>query len=180
MTIEPCARLSPTRIVERGEISRRKVKAIIANLSPKIGQREIETALRRLNWDAGCAEIVETRNSVGPGNIVLIETETTTGITEVFCGFGRLGTSAESVAAEAAAEARTYIASEGAVGEHLADQLLLPFGLAGGGEFTATKLNRHALTNIEVVSSFLPVRFTTAKEAGYTRVRITSDSKQAS
>ena len=78
---------------------------------------------------------------------------------------------------EAAAEARTYIASEGAVGEHLADQLLLPFGLAGGGEFTATKLNRHALTNIEVVSSFLPVRFTTSQEAGCTRIRVTSDSK---
>lgn len=176
-TIEPCARLSPARIVERGEITQRKVKAIVANLSRKIAQREIDTALRKMNWEAPCAEILETKDSPGPGNIVLIETGTSTGITELFCGFGRLGASAESVAAEAANEARDYFVSEAAVGEHLADQLLLPFGLAGGGEFTATKLNRHALTNMDVVSTFLPVRFATSQEEKCTRVTVAPGSK---
>ena len=117
-------------------------------------------------------QIVETRNSVGPGNVVLIEVGTSTGVTELFCGFGRLGASAESVATEAVKEARAYIASEAAVGEHLADQLLLPFALAGGGVFTASKLNRHARTNMDVVSTFLPVRFETREESGYTKVEV--------
>ncbi len=176
-TIEPCARLSPARIVERGEITQRKIKAIVANLSRKIAQREIDTALRKMNWETPCAEVLETKDSRGPGNIVLIETGTSTGITELFCGFGRLGASAESVAAEAANEARDYLVSDAAVGEHLADQLLLPFGLTGGGEFTATKLNRHALTNMDVVSSFLPVRFATSQEEKCTRVTVAHGSK---
>jgi RNA 3'-terminal phosphate cyclase (ATP) len=173
--VEPCAHLSPIDRTERGEITRRKITAIVANLSRKIAEREIATAIRRLNWEPDCAEIVETKNSAGPGNIVLIETETSAGVTELFCGFGRLGASAEFVAMEAVKEARCYIASEAAVAEHLADQLLLPFGLAGGGEFTATRLNRHALTNMDVVSTFLPVRFKTEQEAECTRVRVVAN-----
>ena len=46
-----------------------------------------------------------------------------------------------------------------AVDEHLADQLLLPLALAGGGSFTTMSLNMHAKTNMEVIRAFLPVRF---------------------
>jgi RNA 3'-terminal phosphate cyclase (ATP) len=171
-TVEPCERLSAIDLTERGEIARRSVLAIVANLSPAIARREIDTVSHLLNWDKECMHIVETRNSVGPGNVVLIEVETSTGVTELFCGFGRLGASAESVATEAVKEARVYIASEAAVGEHLADQLLLPFALAGGGVFTASKLNRHARTNMDVVSAFLPVYFETCEESGCTRVEV--------
>jgi RNA 3'-terminal phosphate cyclase (ATP) len=171
-TVEPCDALSSIDLSKRGEITRRSVLAIIANLSPAIARREIETVAHLLNWGKECMQIVETRNSVGPGNVVLIEVETSTGLKELFCGFGRLGASAESVATEAAKEARAYIASEAAVGEHLADQLLLPFAMAGGGSFTASKLNRHARTNMDVVSTFLPVHFETREENGATRVEV--------
>ncbi len=112
-----------------------------------------------MNWDADSAEIVETKNSVGPGNIVLIELASGN-TTELFCGFGRLGASAESVASEAADAARSCHLVSGAVaGEHLADQLLLPLALAGGGSFTAEKLNLHSRTNMEIIRYFLPVGF---------------------
>jgi RNA 3'-terminal phosphate cyclase (ATP) len=173
-TIEPCAHLSPIDLSERGEITRRTVTAIVANLSRAIAQREIDTVAHLLNWEKECMEIVETRNSVGPGNVVLIEVGTSTGMTELFCGFGRLGASAESVATEAAREARAYVVSKAAVGEHLADQLLLPFALAGGGVFTASKLNRHARTNMDVVSTFLPVGFETRETDGCSRVEVIS------
>ncbi|MEO5933911.1 MAG: RNA 3'-terminal phosphate cyclase [Duganella sp.] len=51
------------------------------------------------------------------------------------------------------------MASGAAVGEWLADQIMLPMALAGGGAFTADKLSLHALTNAEVIARFLPVRF---------------------
>jgi len=171
-TIEPCARLAPVDVAERGEITRRSAVAIVANLSRKIAQREAEAVARLMNWEADCVKILETGNSVGPGNVVLIEMGTSTGLTEICAGFGRLGASAESVAGEAVKEAREYIASQAAVGEHLADQLLLPFALAGGGVFTATRLDRHARTNMEVVSSFLPVRFETREERDCARVEV--------
>jgi RNA 3'-terminal phosphate cyclase (ATP) len=105
---------------------------------------------------------------------VLIAIETSTWLKELFCGFGRIGASAESVATEAVKEARAYIASTAAVGEHLADQLLLPLAMAGGGSFTACKLNRHARTNMDVVSTFLPVRFEIREENGCARVEVVS------
>jgi RNA 3'-terminal phosphate cyclase (ATP) len=43
------------------------------------------------------------------------------------------------------------------VGEHLADQLLVPLGLAGGGRFRTLPLSLHARTVIEVMKAFLPV-----------------------
>ena len=53
--------------------------------------------------------------------------------------------------------------STAAVDEHLADQLLLPMALAGGGSFSAVSLNMHAKTNMEVIRQFLPVRFEIAE-----------------
>ena len=156
--IEPCPRLAAIQLVDRGEITKKRASAIVANLPRNIAQRELTTVADLLNWDAASMTILETKNSVGPGNIVLVEIVGTV-LTEIFCGFGKIGKSAESVASNACESARSYLASGAAVGEHLADQLLLPFGLAGGGRFTAEKLNLHARTNIDVISEFLPVEF---------------------
>jgi RNA 3'-terminal phosphate cyclase (ATP) len=170
-TIEPCKRLSTIELLERGVIERRSAVAIVANLPRSIAQREIDTIMKLLNWDAESTQIVETRNSVGPGNIVLIELAGGT-VAEVFCGFGRIGASAESVASEAADAARSYLVSGAVAGEHLADQLLLPFALAGGGVFTAEKLNLHSRTNIEIIRCFLPIDFVTTEVGGHTRVEV--------
>jgi RNA 3'-terminal phosphate cyclase (ATP) len=169
-TIEPCERLATIQLVERGEIECRRALAIVANLPRTIAQREIDTIAKLMNWDADSTEIVETKNSVGPGNIVLIELKSN--VAELFCGFGRIGASAESVASEAAGAARLYLVSGAVAGEHLADQLLLPFALAGGGVFTAEKLNLHSRTNIEIIRRFLPVDFVTTEVGGHTRVEV--------
>jgi RNA 3'-terminal phosphate cyclase (ATP) len=170
-TIEPCERLSTIQLVERGEIERRSAVAIVANLPRNIAQREVDTVAKQLNWDTQCTQIFETKNSVGPGNIVLIEL-TSGNVTEMFCGFGRIGASAESVASEAAGAARSYLVSGAVAGEHLTDQLLLPFALAGGGAFTAERLNLHSRTNMEIIRSFLRVDFETSQEGALTNVEI--------
>jgi hypothetical protein len=38
-------------------------------------------------------------------------------------------------------DAREYLVSRAAAGEHLTDRLLLPLALAGAGSFTAEKIN---------------------------------------
>jgi RNA 3'-terminal phosphate cyclase (ATP) len=170
-TIEPCERLSSIQLLERGEIKRRSAVAIVANLPRSIAQREIDTIGKLLNWNAESIEIVETRNSVGPGNIVLIELASSN-VSEVFCGFGRIGASAESVASEAANAARSYLVSGAAAGEHLTDQLLLPFALAGAGAFTAEKLNLHSRTNMDIIRCFLPVDFVASEVGELMRVEV--------
>ncbi len=54
-------------------------------------------------------------------------------MTEVVTGFGIKGVSAEKVASDACDEAERYLRSDVPVGTHLADQLLVPMALAGGG-----------------------------------------------
>jgi RNA 3'-terminal phosphate cyclase (ATP) len=101
-------------------------------------------------------------------------------VTEIFSAFGKLGVTAETVASIAVSEAREYLASRAAAGEHLADQLLLPLALAGSGSFTATKINMHARTNMAVISQFLPVQFETRKEDGFISVWVAGGTGNAS
>ncbi len=172
-SITPVTKLQPLDLGERSEIISRKVIAVVANLVRKIAEREVSTACDLLNWPPGCASIQTTRESVGPGNIVMVEIVSPE-LTAIFSAFGEVGITAEKVAASAVREAREYLVSQAAACEHLADQLLLPIALAGAGSFTAVKLNLHARTNMTVIAQFLPVRFEATEDAAFTTVRAVS------
>jgi RNA 3'-terminal phosphate cyclase (ATP) len=169
--IQPAKALKGLHIGERGEIILRRSIGVVANLPRHIAQREVETVGKMLNWGSESFSVEESRNSAGPGNIVMIEIGSAD-VTEIFSAFGQVGLSAEKVASIAARDARGYLVSRAAAGEHLTDQLLLPIALAGAGSFTAEKINMHARTNIAVISKFLPVRFETREEDGFTRVNL--------
>ncbi len=173
--IEPALSLAPLHIGERGEIVSRRIIAVVANLPGHIALREIETASSMLNWNRDCGKVDQTRNSPGPGNVVMVEIGSTE-VTEIFSAFGQIGVSAEKVASIAAKDAREYLVSRAAAGEHLTDQLLLPLALAGAGSFTAEKINMHARTNMAVITEFLPVRFEVQPEADFTRVCVASEA----
>lgn len=66
------------------------------------------------------------------GNTVSLEVESEN-ITERFFVVGEKRVSAEVVAAQLVKEVKRYLASTAAVGEYLADQLVLPMALAGAG-----------------------------------------------
>lgn len=156
--IQP-APLRPIRVLTRGPIKAARLRALLAGGLPRhIAERELSVAARKLPVAPVEPEIEEIRHSAGPGNVLMIELESD-GHTEVFTGFGEKGVRAEAVAESAVAEARAYLDHGAPVGEHLADQLLLPMALAGGGAFLTGPLSRHAATNIEVIERFLPVSF---------------------
>jgi RNA 3'-terminal phosphate cyclase (ATP) len=81
------------------------------------------------------------------------------------------------VAKEVVDQAREYLVSSAVAGEHLADQLLLPFALAGEGSFTALKLTQHVLSNMEIIGQFLPVSFKTVERDGHIEVVVRSGLK---
>lgn len=143
-----------------------KAVCLASALPPQVPQREAAVLESRLPGLAGKAEIRRVV-SPGPGNAVVvdagIEREDGGRMAEVFTAFGERGVSAESVASGLAREVEEYLASGAAVGRHLADQLLLPLALAGGGEFTTLSPSQHTLTNIEVIQAFLPIRFSMRK-----------------
>ena len=75
--------------------------------------------------------------------------------TSLFEVVGELGVSGERVAKRCAGRVRKFIHSQAAVEEQLADQLLIPMVLAGGGSYTTSKPTLHTTTNIEVIRQFV-------------------------
>jgi RNA 3'-terminal phosphate cyclase (ATP) len=130
-----------------------------ARLPAHIGRRELDVVAQALLVSPSDLSLVEVMNSAGPGNALMIRIQR--GDTaEIFTGFGQRGVPAETVAqaaVAAVAEAKEFLAAGVPVGPHLADQLLIPLALAGGGSFDAVGLTPHTTTNIEVVQKFLEV-----------------------
>jgi RNA 3'-terminal phosphate cyclase (ATP) len=151
------SRLRPLALRARGQLRSRMVRALVSNLPESVADRELATVRKHLDWPQASmqSEIVE---ATGPGNIVMISAEFEH-LTELATGFGQRGVPAEKVALQAAQYWRSYEQSSAATGEHLADQLLLPLALAGGGSFTTVEPTLHTTTNAEVIRRFLPVQF---------------------
>lgn len=151
--IKPSSKLEKIELLERGEILGKKACAIVACLPENIGHREVRVVKEKIQIDREDL-LVEKVESPGPGNVLFIEVNCEN-VTEVITSFGRRGISAENVAREAVREARQYLASGVPVGQHLADQLLIPMALTGGGSFITCTPTTHTSTNIEVIQLFL-------------------------
>jgi RNA 3'-terminal phosphate cyclase (ATP) len=162
VSIEPAMKLSRIDLLERGEVKRRLARAIVARLPRKIGERELKVIRDKLSWESHCLHVEEVTNSRGPGNILTIEIESEH-ITEVFTGFGERGIPAEQVAEKTVKEVQEYLSADVPVGRYLADQLLIPMALAGGGIFRTLPLTSHTKTNIEVLKQFLDIEITASQ-----------------
>jgi RNA 3'-terminal phosphate cyclase (ATP) len=160
--IRPALEWKRLDLLTRGECRARRTKAVVANLPLSIAERELRLIEQKMSWPRDWMKAELVQGSRGPGNVVTIEIECEH-VTEVFTGFGERGLRSEAVAEKAVQQARRYIASEAAVGEYLADQLLIPMAMAGIGSFTTLPLSRHATTNIEVIGKFIDVGIETSQ-----------------
>jgi len=151
--IHPIAKLQPLEFNERGNVTNKWAKALIADLSDDIAKRQLAMAAEKLNWPGECFAIERTAAGTGPGNVLLLGAEYEH-VTEIVAGFGEKGVSSSKVVHTAVEQMHRYMASTAAVGEHLADQLLIPFALAGGGSFTTTAVTNHTRTNADVIKLF--------------------------
>lgn len=136
-----------------------RAKAYTSQIPSSVGARELRVLREKLDIDADGLEVVEVADSVGPGNAVcaFIQTES---LTEVVTGFGERGVRAERVAKHVVDEARRFLAARVHVGEHLADQLIVPMALGRGGRFLTVAPSRHLETVIEVTRAFLDIDIT--------------------
>jgi RNA 3'-terminal phosphate cyclase (ATP) len=169
--IAPACGLAPLELVSRGAPRARRATALVAHLSTEIGQRELRVLRSKLSGFED-ASVVEAVESAGPGNALSVELDYEH-VTERFTGFGERSVRAESVAQKLANEVRRYLVSDAPVGPHLADQLVLPLALAGGGVFRTLPLTSHSVTNIDIVQRFLPVSVRCVdEENGAVRVEV--------
>jgi len=147
---------NPIEITERDPIRSKRCVAAVAGLPRHIAERELGVVQEATGWPDDCFEVFEWPAEFGPGNIVSILIAGQQ-VTEVFSAFGKRGVRAERVAGQAVDEAMRFLAAGVPVGQCLADQLLLPLALAGGGRFKTLALSSHSRTNIAVIGAFLDV-----------------------
>jgi RNA 3'-terminal phosphate cyclase (ATP) len=164
VTVDPAAGLRRIDIPERGAIRNLAARAMVARLPRQIGERELKVVRDRLGWSEEWCHVIEADWSPGPGNFLCVEI-VSEHCAEVFSGFGERGVSAEKVAKDTVKLVEEYLSANVPVGPYLADQLLLPMALAGGGSFRTLAPTLHLTTNAEVIRRFLPVEVEMLKRA---------------
>jgi len=140
----------------RGPVVSLAAKALVAAVPGAVAAREL-AVVRGIVGDAVTTETVWLEAGFGPGNAVLVDC-VCAHARELFAAYGDKGVSAERVATSVAREAAAWIAADVPVGEHLADQMLLPMALGGGGRFVTVAPSQHSRTHAEVIAQFVGAR----------------------
>jgi RNA 3'-terminal phosphate cyclase (ATP) len=167
------APLRPLDCFERGEKLAVAGQALFSGLPLAIAERMVERAARGLpDWGQEAFALRQLPEDQGPGVILMLEARYAHAA-EIVSGFGQLGVPAERLAKTASARMNGYLETKAFAGPYLADQLILPFVLAGGGGFTTVKPSQHLLTAIDIARRFTGTRITVAQQpAGEHRVTI--------
>ncbi len=170
LTVGATGALRPIEVVTAGPITSRRATAILARLATHVGARELAVVQDRLGFAASECEVREIVADA-TANVLLLEIERAEG-RELVSAFGEQRVRAELIARRACADLAAFLAADVPVGEHLADQLLLPLAVAGGGRFRAAPLSLHATTNIETIGHFLDIAIRVERDGDASLVTI--------
>lgn len=133
-------------------------RILLQHIPETIAAREADVIRRELtDTGASFSPVSDTGSETeaeGPGNAVLIRVRASTGTT-VFSEIGTPHLRAETVAGNAAKDAARFIRQKVPVSTFLADQLIVPLALAGGGTFLTTpRLSAHTKSCAGVLTAF--------------------------
>lgn len=152
------APLQPIDCLDCGELGDVSAQVVFAGLPFEIAERMIGRLRKDFpEWPEHAFSVRQLPADQGPGIILMVEA-CKGAVTEIASGFGQLGVPAERLAKTAAGRLKGYVASGAFAGPYLADQLVLPFALAGGGSFTTVKPSQHLVTAVEIARLFLDVQ----------------------
>lgn len=156
LTVNPVRKPAQLHLSRTGSLQAASVLAAVAKIPWEIADDESKAMVKAARFPVTEKKAIVVESS-GPGNVAMIRLDFEHG-SAMFTGFGELGVSRRKVAALAYTAANLFFASEAAIDEHLADQILIPMALAGGGSFTTTEPSLHTTTNLQVIEKFLPVK----------------------
>jgi len=148
------APLRRTEFLARGALRGVSAKTLFAAIPFAVAERIATAAREKLaDWPADAFAWRQLPEEQGPGVVLLLEADFEE-TREVVTGFGQVGVRAETLGEKAAARMAGFLAGRAFAGPHLADQLILPMALAGGGAFTTVKPSAHLLSAAAVAQSF--------------------------
>jgi RNA 3'-terminal phosphate cyclase (ATP) len=145
LRVQPSA-LRPLHLVERGPLRGIGAEVLLAGLPRHVGERELDQVRERFAPGDAALKLHQLGNQHPPANLLTLYAHCGRHC-ETVIAHGALGKRAEAVGQAACAELAAYLDSGAAVGEHLADQLLLPALLGGGGSYTTHVASSHLRSN---------------------------------
>lgn len=151
--------LRPLRIETRGARVAIGAEVLVAGIPGHVAAREIAVVAARFPHSAPHNRVVDLGAATGPGNVLSLWAQHEH-VAELVTAYGERGVPAERVAEQACGALQSHLAQPAPVGEHLADQLLLPLWLAGGGAFATAHASGHLRTNAALIERLTgtPVR----------------------
>jgi RNA 3'-terminal phosphate cyclase (ATP) len=155
LSVKPCKKLLPISLHDRGALKSEHLSVFIRNLDRSIAERMLDAAKKQHPCAHASIEVTETGPGRGVSCHLYAEFEHTAELTSA-CG--EVGVTAERIGLNVGKAMKHFQSSGAAVGHHLADQLLLPMALAGGGSFTTGMPDEHVTTNLSVIEKFLPLK----------------------
>ena len=172
--IAPIPRLGRLDEVEPGTLDGAEARIFSHNLPEHISAREKRILEASQTWgesgfsmeavriDSGWSQ---SQKPEGSGNAVIIEVRRG-GRVSIFSEVAERGRKAEDVAANAARHTMRFVQDDIPICEHLADQLIVPLALAGGGRFLTQKVTPHTRTCLAIAELFtgLKGRLTTLNQ----------------
>jgi RNA 3'-terminal phosphate cyclase (ATP) len=180
--ISPVPRLVPFQAEGRGDFIGAAATIYGHHLPEGITEREAHILLSEqytalglsrdnLRFEDGSDEAGKAIRPAGGGNAVLVTLHHKNAVS-VFGEIGWRGRTAEIVARQACKRALEFLNSDAPSELHLADQLLVPMALAGGGSFVTKGVSSHTKTCLSVVELFTDLKAAITPEHGKD-VRIT-------
>lgn len=163
--------LRPLQLETRGARLGFGAEAMSASVPGHVAMRELHVVAERFPAAANDSHVRALGHNTGPGNVLSLWVQHEH-VAELVTSHGERRLRAEEVAHRACDEMDAYLASEAVVGEHLADQLLLPMWLAGGGAFVTGPASGHLQTNAALIGAITGRGFVMATDGARTRVAL--------
>lgn len=166
ITVEPVSRLRSLNLDEQGAHTDTKAIIYMHGQPDAVLRQERRILLSKkfAELELKEADIAQARETTTPtqgsGNAVIVTTSHGSAPAMVFGEYLQRNRMPQKVADIAARHALDYVRSGCATDYHLADQLLVPLALAGGGSMTVNKITEHIVTCLQTIGRFMDCRAT--------------------
>ncbi|NIR87200.1 RNA 3'-terminal phosphate cyclase [Candidatus Bathyarchaeota archaeon] len=164
LEVQPCPKLDPLRLEERGKIEEMRGVSVCTFLADRrVAERQAKAANKYLGargFEAEIEVVNDMSNPLQKGSSLVLWAKSSSGVLLGGDAIGELRKLSEVVGREAAENLFKEIKAEATVDVHLADMLIPYIALADGNSvYLARSMTEHLDTNIWLTQKILGVKF---------------------
>ncbi len=173
--VQPCQKLNPLRLEERGAIEELRGVSVCTFLADrKVAERQAKAAkeyLKARGFEANIEVVNDTSNPIQKGSSIVLWAKSNTGTLLGGDAIGELRKPSEAVGREAAENLFKELKAGATVDVHLADMLVPYVALAAGNStYLVRSITEHLDTNLWLAQKILDVKFQVTRVGNLFRI----------